>query len=65
MTDYSRELFRPIHPPNTLETNLAPEDFKGVIDPKEAAKVSSCFNNANLSVSRVPSSRGGASVSCP
>ncbi|RSH90017.1 Cytochrome b2, mitochondrial precursor [Saitozyma podzolica] len=30
------ELFRPVHPPGTLENNLAPENFKGVIDPKEA-----------------------------
>jgi hypothetical protein len=36
----SRELFRPIHPPNTLENNLGPEQYKGVIDPVEAAKVS-------------------------
>jgi hypothetical protein len=35
-----RELFRPIHPPNTLENNLGPEQYKGVIDPVEAAKVS-------------------------
>jgi len=35
----SRELFRPIHPPNTLEKNLGPEQYKGVIDPVEAAKV--------------------------
>jgi len=34
-----RELFRPIHPPNTLEKNLGPEQYKGVIDPVEAAKV--------------------------
>jgi hypothetical protein len=34
-----RELFRPIHPPNTLENNLGPEQYKGVIDPVEAAKV--------------------------
>lgn len=35
----NRELFRPIHPPNTLEKNLGPEQYKGVIDPVEAAKV--------------------------
>lgn len=34
-----RELFRPIHPPDTLEKNLGPEQYKGVIDPVEAAKV--------------------------
>lgn len=33
------ELFRPIHPPDTLEKNLGPENYKGVIDPIEAAKV--------------------------
>jgi L-lactate dehydrogenase (cytochrome) len=36
-----RELFRPIHPPDTLEKNLGPEQYKGVIDPVEAAKVRS------------------------
>jgi hypothetical protein len=35
-----RELFRPIHPPDTLEKNLGPEQYKGVINPVEAAKVS-------------------------
>ena len=39
LKDILRELFRPVHPPNTLENNLAPEDFKGVINPKEAEKV--------------------------
>jgi L-lactate dehydrogenase (cytochrome) len=33
------ELFKPIHPPNTLEKNLPPESFKGLVDPEEAAKV--------------------------
>jgi hypothetical protein len=37
--DCLRELFRPVHPPGTLENNLAPENFKGVIDPKEAETV--------------------------
>ncbi|ORX35178.1 L-mandelate dehydrogenase [Kockovaella imperatae] len=32
------ELFRPIHPPKTLETNLVEDQFMGFIDPKEAAK---------------------------
>jgi hypothetical protein len=36
---FLRELFRPIHPPGTLENNLAPEHFKGVIDPAEAEQV--------------------------
>jgi hypothetical protein len=39
--DRLRELFRPVHPPGTLENNLAPENFKGVIDPKEAEAVGS------------------------
>lgn len=39
--DRLRELFRPVHPPGTLENNLAPENFKGVIDPKEAEAVRS------------------------
>lgn len=34
-----RELFKPIHPPNTLENNLPSDSFKGLVDPKEAAKV--------------------------
>jgi hypothetical protein len=33
------QLFRSIHPPNTIESHLAPENLKGSIDPKEAAKV--------------------------
>ena len=33
------ELFKPIHPPNTLENNLPSDSFKGLVDPKEAAKV--------------------------
>ena len=33
------ELFRPIHPPNTLENNLAPEQYVGRIDPKNAEEV--------------------------
>lgn len=35
-----RELFRALHPPNTLEITLTPKSLKGVIDPEEAARVS-------------------------
>jgi hypothetical protein len=35
-----RELFKPMHPANTLENNLPPESFKGFVNPEEAAKVS-------------------------
>ncbi|KAL7419471.1 hypothetical protein Q5752_006309 [Cryptotrichosporon argae] len=31
------ELFLPIHPPHTLETNLPPGSFKGLVDPAAAA----------------------------
>ncbi|ORY26687.1 FMN-dependent dehydrogenase-domain-containing protein [Naematelia encephala] len=37
------ELFRPIHPPGTLETHLAPENFKGNIDPKQAAEANEAY----------------------
>ena len=37
---FGRELFRPIHPPDTLEKNLTPENLIGVINPEEASKVS-------------------------
>lgn len=37
------ELFKPIHPPGTLENNLAPEDFKGLVDPKEAAQAVAAY----------------------
>ncbi|KAJ9090661.1 hypothetical protein QFC19_009523 [Naganishia cerealis] len=30
------ELYKPIHPPNTLENNLSPEQFVGTIDPELA-----------------------------
>nr|XP_019007451.1 uncharacterized protein I206_07709 [Kwoniella pini CBS 10737]OCF46232.1 hypothetical protein I206_07709 [Kwoniella pini CBS 10737] len=33
------ELFKPVHPPNTLENNLAPECFKGLVNPKEVEEV--------------------------
>jgi len=33
------ELFRSIHPPNTLELNLTPTSLMGVIDAEEAAAV--------------------------
>jgi L-lactate dehydrogenase (cytochrome) len=32
-----RALFNPLHPPGTLESNLAPESFKGRVDPKITA----------------------------
>nr|XP_031858191.1 uncharacterized protein CI109_006433 [Kwoniella shandongensis]KAA5525263.1 hypothetical protein CI109_006433 [Kwoniella shandongensis] len=38
------ELFRPVHPPNTLETHLGPENYKGVIDPVEAEKSRAAFD---------------------
>ncbi|OCF60834.1 hypothetical protein L486_00474 [Kwoniella mangroviensis CBS 10435] len=31
------EIFKPIHPPKTLENNLPPESFKGLVDPTAAA----------------------------
>lgn len=34
-----RELYKPIHPPNTLENNLSPEQYIGRIDPKLADEV--------------------------
>lgn len=40
MAKMYRDLFKPIHPPNTLENNLPPESFKGLVDPVDAAKVS-------------------------
>lgn len=33
-----RSIFNPLHPPGTIENNLAPEAFKGKVDPKTAAK---------------------------
>jgi L-lactate dehydrogenase (cytochrome) len=32
-----RSLFTPLHPPGTVENNLAPESFKGYVDPKISA----------------------------
>ncbi|WWC88941.1 uncharacterized protein L201_003856 [Kwoniella dendrophila CBS 6074] len=31
------ELFKPVHPPKTLENNLSPECYKGMVDPRAVA----------------------------
>nr|XP_019044438.1 hypothetical protein I302_06349 [Kwoniella bestiolae CBS 10118]OCF23368.1 hypothetical protein I302_06349 [Kwoniella bestiolae CBS 10118] len=31
------EIFKPVHPPKTLENNLPPESFKGYVNPEEVA----------------------------
>lgn len=40
LADLLSELFKSIHPPKTLERNLPPESFKGLVDPSAAAAVS-------------------------
>lgn len=37
---HRRNLFKPVHPPDTLEKNLTPENLIGTIDPEEAKEVS-------------------------
>jgi hypothetical protein len=33
----TRSLFNPLHPPGTIENNLAPESLKGFVDPQISA----------------------------
>ncbi|KAJ9116039.1 hypothetical protein QFC20_000709 [Naganishia adeliensis] len=50
------ELYKPIHPPNTLENNLAPEQYIGRIDPKLAEETRKRYE---VEVQRVQTAREG------
>lgn len=46
VADRYRSIYNPVHPPDALIKNLTASNFKGLVDPKEAKKVS--FPTASL-----------------